>query len=89
MVTSLKHGYYPARALYEQVYCQRGDMENRIKEQQLGLFADRTSTHGLVSNQLRLYLSSFAYVLLQTLRRLGLQGTTLAKAQASTSAYVY
>ena len=59
-------------------------MENRIKEQQLALFADRTSTHELLSNQLRLYFSSFAYVLMQTLRRLGLNGTTLAKAQCDT-----
>ena len=59
-------------------------MENRIKEQQLGLFADRTSTHEMRSNQLRLYFSSFAYVLVQTLRRLGLAGTELAKAQATT-----
>ncbi len=59
-------------------------MENRIKEQQLGLFADRTSTHEMRSNQLRLYLSSFAYVLMQTLRRLGLKETQWAKAQATT-----
>jgi len=56
-------------------------MENRIKEQQLALFADRTSTHEMRSNQLRLYFSSFAYVLLQTLRRLGLDGTSMARAQ--------
>ena len=59
-------------------------MENRIKEQQLALFADRTSTAAIRSNQLRLYFSSFAYVLMQTLRRLGLQGTELAKAQCGT-----
>ena len=65
------------------MYC-RWDIENRIKEQQLGLFADRTSTHEMRSNQLRLYFSSFAYVLVQTLRRLGLEGTRLAKAQVTT-----
>jgi hypothetical protein len=59
-------------------------MENRIKEQQLALFADRTSTHEMRSNQLRLYFSSFAYVLMQTLRRLGLDGTSMAKAQCDT-----
>jgi hypothetical protein len=73
-----------ARAAYEQPYCARGDMENRIKEQQLALFADRTSTQDVRSNQLRLYFSSFAYVLAQTLRRLGVAGTSLAKAQCDT-----
>ncbi len=62
-----------ARELYEDFYCARGDMENRIKEQQLGLFADRTSTSWMRSNQLRLYFSSFAYILMHTLRRLGLR----------------
>ena len=83
VVTSLNREAWPAQALYEQHYCARGDMENRIKEQ-LMLFSDRTSTHYLRSNQLRLYFSSIAYVLLQMLRRLGLQGTELAKAQCST-----
>ncbi len=82
IVTSLADA--DARHLYEAVYCARGEMENRIKEQQLMLFADRTSTHAMASNQLRLYFSSFAYVLMQTLRRLGLQGTALAKAQCTT-----
>ena len=59
-------------------------MENRIKEQQLDLFADRTSAHTMRANQLRLYFSSFAYVLMQALRRLGAQGTELARAQVST-----
>ena len=59
-------------------------MENRIKEQQLDMFADRTSTAAMRSNQLRLYFSSFAYVMVQTLRRLGLEGTKLAKAQCGT-----
>ncbi len=83
VVTSLSREAWPAQALYEEHYCARGDMENRIKEQ-LMLFSDRTSTHYLRSNQLRLYFSSVAYVLLQMLRRLGLAGTELAKAQCST-----
>jgi len=82
VVTSLRREEWPAQALYEEHYCARGDMENRIKEQ-LMLFSDRTSTHYLRSNQLRLYFSSIAYVLLQMLRRLGLEGTELAKAQCS------
>ena len=60
--------------LYEDVYCQRGEMENRIKEQQLGLFADRTSCHRFLANQFRLLLSSAAYVLVQALRRMALVG---------------
>ena len=84
VVTSLSLKTRDARALYEDLYCARGDMENRIKEQQLALFADRTSTHEMRSNQLRLYFSSFAYVLMQTLRRLGLEGTSMAKAQCDT-----
>jgi len=83
VVTSLGREEWPAQALYEEQYCARGDMENRIKEQ-LMLFSDRTSTHYLRSNQLRLYFSSMAYVLLQMLRRLGLEGTELAKAQCAT-----
>jgi Transposase DDE domain group 1 len=67
--------------LYEDVYCQRGEMENRIKEQQLGLFADRTSCHRFLANQFRLLLSSAAYVLIQALRREALAGTELARAQ--------
>jgi hypothetical protein len=81
VVTSLSADELDARAVYEDLYCARGDMENRIKEQQLALFADRTSTHEMRSNQLRLYFSTFAYVLLQTLRRLGLEGTSMARAQ--------
>ena len=81
VVTSLQGD---PQELYEQVYCQRGEMENRIKEQQLDLFADRTSCHAFLANQLRLLLSSAAYVLLESLRRLGLQGTELARAQAGT-----
>jgi len=83
VVTSLTAEEWPAAALYEELYCARGDMENRIKEQ-LMLFADRTSTAYLRSNQLRLYFSSVAYVLLQMLRHLGLAGTELAKAQCVT-----
>lgn len=84
VVTSIASEEKDARTLYEDFYCARGDMENRIKEQQLGLFADRTSTAWMRSNQLRLYFSSFAYIMMQTLRRLGLQGTELAQAQCDT-----
>jgi hypothetical protein len=80
VVTSLDATYLLAQPLYEQLYCARGEMENRIKEQ-CSLFSDRTSTAHLRSNQLRLYLSSIAYGLLEGLRRLGLQGTVMAKAQ--------
>ena len=73
-----------AQELYEDVYCQRGEMENRIKEQQLDLFADRTSCHRFVANQFRLLLSSAAYVLMQALRRTALAGTELAQAQVGT-----
>jgi len=72
------------QALYEDVYCQRGDMENRIKEQQLGLFADRTSCSNFIANQFRLLLSTAAYTLMQALRRLALKGTELEHAQATT-----
>jgi hypothetical protein len=81
VVTSLPD---PPQQLYEDRYCARGEMENRIKEQQLGLFADRTSCHAFVANQFRLLLSSFAYVLMQTLREKTLVGTELATAQVST-----
>ena len=84
IVTSIRSEQIDARALYEDFYCARGEMENRIKEQQLALFADRTSTSSMRSNQLRLYFSSFAYILVHALRRLGLQGTELAKAQCDT-----
>jgi hypothetical protein len=91
VVTSLspQETIYPApprwgaQSLYEEFYCARGDMENRIKEQMM-LFADRTSTSWLRSNQIRLYFSTVAYLLLQGLRRLGLAGTELAKAQCHT-----
>jgi len=73
-----------AQDLYDRLYCARGDMENRIKEQQLDLFAGRTSCHRFLANQLRLLLASTAYVLVETLRREGLAGTELACAQAGT-----
>ena len=81
IVTSLPVDYAGAADLYERHYCARGDMENRIKEQQLGLFADRTSTHTMRGNQLRVWLSGIAYSLLNDLRELALQTTKLAKAQ--------
>ena len=85
VVTSLSQQQMAARELYEKGYCARGECpENRIKEQQLDLFADRTSTGKMWSNQLRLYFSSIAYVLLQTLRRMALAGTELEKAQCGT-----
>ena len=84
VVTNLPQHRARARRLYEELYCVRGEMENRIKEQQLGLFADRTSTATMRANQLRLYFSSFAYVLMQGLRRLGLAGTQHARAQCTT-----
>ena len=73
-----------AKHLYEKLYCARGDMENRIKEQQLDLFADRTSADKWWANQFRLLLASLAYILLETIRRVGLKGTELARAQAGT-----
>lgn len=84
VVTSLAKDSIDAAELYEEIYCARGDMENRIKEQQLGLFADRTSAHTMRANQLRLFLASMAYVLLHELRRVGLARTELARAQVGT-----
>ena len=84
VVTSLKLEEHPAQELYERDYCGRGEMENRIKEQQLHLFADRTSTATMRANQIRLFFSSIAYVLLEALRRLGLTGTVMAEAQCQT-----
>ena len=84
VVSNLSPRNAAARRLYEKLYCARGEMENRIKEQQLDLFADRTSAHTMRANQLRLYFSSFAYVLMHALRRLGTQGTPFARAQCST-----
>jgi len=83
VVTSLSAEAWEARRLYEDLYCARGELENRIKEQ-LMLFADRTSTAFLRSNQIRLYFSSVAYTLIEALRRLGLRGTELAQAQCAT-----
>ena len=73
-----------AQALYEKEYCARGDMENRIKEQQLDLFADRTSTGSFRANQLRLWLSTLGYLLIDRLRRIGLKGTEWARASCRT-----
>ena len=84
VVTSLSPEGRAARLLYEEDYCGRGEMENRIKEQQLHLFADRTSARTMRANQIRLFFSSMAYVLLEALRRLGLAGTELACAQCQT-----
>jgi hypothetical protein len=84
VVTSLLPSRFHARRLYEEIYCARGEMENRIKEQQLDLFADRTSTHTLRANQLRLWLSAAAYTMINELRRVGLAGTELARAHAGT-----
>jgi len=83
VVTSLSAEQWAAQALYEDLYCARGDMENRIKEQ-FSLFADRVSTETMRANQMRLYWSVMAYVLVSGLRRLGLKGTALAQAQVST-----
>ena len=84
VVTSLPAKQFPAAVLYETVYCARGEMENRIKEQQMGMFADRTSTGTMRGNQLRLYFSSIAYILMHDLRRLALKGTDLERAQCTT-----
>jgi hypothetical protein len=84
VVTSLSAEERAAQALYEVDYCGRGEAENRIKEQQLHLFADRTSARTMRANQIRLFFSSIAYVLLDALRRLGLTGTELAEAQCQT-----
>jgi hypothetical protein len=83
VVTSLTSEQWPAKALYEELYCARGDMENRIKEQ-FSLFAGRVSAETMRANQLRLYLSAMAYILVSRLRRLGLKATALAEAQVST-----
>jgi Transposase DDE domain group 1 len=84
VVTSLTAQDYDARALYEDVYCARGEMENRIKEQQLDLFADRSSAATMRANQLRLWFASMAYVLMDGLRRSGLAGTQFATATCGT-----
>jgi hypothetical protein len=83
VVTSLTSEEWQAQALYEELYCERGNMENRIKEQ-FSLFADRVSAETMRANQMRLYLSAMAYILMSGLRRLGLKATELAQAQVST-----
>lgn len=84
VVTSLTPEQMPARQLYEEGYCLRGEMENRIKEQQLCLFADRTSARDMAVNQVRLWVSSLAYMMVSELRRLGLAGTRYARARCDT-----
>lgn len=84
IVTSLSAQERPARELYEDCYCARGECENRIQEAQLDLFADRLSAATFRANQLRLWLASAAYVLMHALRRVGLAGTALARACANT-----
>jgi hypothetical protein len=84
VVTSLPLDEISGQWLYEDLYCARGEMENRIKEQQLDLFASRTSGHLMRVNQLRLWLSSVAYSLIEALRRIALQGTKLAQAYCGT-----
>ena len=84
VVTSLKPTQVGGRHLYEKIYCARGEMENRIKECQLDLFADRTSAATMRANQLRLWFASMAYVLLCALRRIGLAHTQFADATCGT-----
>ena len=83
VVTSLA-SRMQAQNLYEKLYCARGEMENRIKECQLDLFADRTSTATMRANQLRLWLASFAYILVCAVRRIGLHHTPFANATCGT-----
>jgi hypothetical protein len=84
IVTNMHPAYGAPRFLYETVYCQRGEMENRLKECQGDLFADRTPTPTMRANQLRLWLSSLAYVLMCAVRRIGLAGTKLERATCGT-----
>jgi hypothetical protein len=84
VVTSICAESIGARELYERHYCARGEMENRIKEQQLDLFADRVSAATMSANQVRLYFASIGYVLMHALRRIGLERTELARAQCGT-----
>lgn len=84
VVSSLSRGQCKARYLYEKIYCARGDMENRIKECQADLFADRTSAATMRANQLRLWFAAMAYVLLCAVRRIGLYHTTFADATCGT-----
>ena len=84
VVTSLAREEHAARHLYEKLYCARGEMENRIKECQLDLYADRTSAHTMRANQLRLWFAAMAYVLICALRRIGLKHTQFARASCGT-----
>ena len=84
VVTSLGREEHEARHLYEKLYCARGEMENRIKECQLDLYAGRTSCHTMRANQLRLWFASMAYVLIAALRRIGLAHTQFARASCGT-----
>jgi len=84
VVTSLSREEHEARHLYEKIYCARGEMENRIKECQLDLYADRTSAKTMRANQLRLFFTSMAYVLVSALRRIGLAHTQFARATCGT-----
>jgi hypothetical protein len=84
IVTSLHWSDGDARKLYEDIYCARGEMENRIKECQSDLFAGRTSAAGMRANQLRLWFAAFAYVVMAALRRIGLIGTELSRATCGT-----
>jgi hypothetical protein len=84
IVINLSIEQWPARELYEDLYCARGECENRIKEAQLDLFADRLSAASFRANQLRLWLASAAYVLMHALRRIGLKNTALARTCAQT-----
>jgi hypothetical protein len=84
VITNLEGEQHEAQAVYERVYCARGEMENRIKEQQLDLYADRTSTEVLRANQLRLWFSTLAYLLVNQLRQVALPGTELAQATCGT-----
>ena len=83
-MTNVHAAFGSARFLYQTVYCQRGEMENRLKECQGDLFADRTPTPTMRANQLRLWLSSLAYVLMCAVRRIGLAGTKLERATCGT-----
>ncbi len=84
VVTSLKRAKLPPKYVYEKLYCARGEMENRIKECQLDLYADRTSTATMRANQLRLWFASMAYVLVCAVRRIGLQQTPFSEATCGT-----
>jgi len=84
VVTNCPAEEFPAAPLYEQLYCARGDMENAVKEHQLDLFGERLSCAGFASNEVRLLLASFAQLLVERLRTIGLRGTALARATAAT-----